>query len=220
MNFTELKAEYYLFKKADFGRVYVFVDFGNVRPWAKELWPEENRFRISQEVDIAKLAEIINWVTPIKRLFYYGRYTENINFSKEHENNKKYRASMFRLDKARKSGFEVKTKDIKMIPHYDESGVFLNKVPKCNFDVEITMDMITKSEKYDTVMLFSGDSDFGGLLSYLKSKGKKVIVVCTRNRMSKELQAVADVFIPAETLNSFLKLENPGIKKHSACAEV
>jgi len=220
MNFVELKAEYYLFKKADFGRVYVFVDFGNVRPWAKELWPDENKFRISQEVDIAKLAEIINWIFPIKRLFYYGRYLENTNFPKEHDNNKKYRASMFRLDKARKNGFEVKTKEIKMIPHYDESGVFLNKVPKCNFDVEITMDMITKSEKYDTVMLFSGDSDFGGLLNYLKSKGKKVVVVCTRNRMSKELQAVADVFIPAETLGGFLKLENTGIKKHSACAEV
>jgi len=220
MNLVELKAEYYLFKKADFGRVYVFVDFGNVRPWAKELWPEENKYRISKKVDIAKLAEIINWIFPIKRLFYYGRYLENINYPKEHENNKKYRASMFRLDKARKNGFEVKTKDIKMIPHYDESGVFLNKVPKCNFDVEITMDMITKSEKYDTVMLFSGDSDFGGLLRYLKSKGKKVVVVCTRNRMSKELQVVADVFVPAETLGIFLKLENSGIKKHSAGAEV
>jgi len=220
MNSNELKAEYYLFKKADFGRVYVFVDFGNVRPWAKELWPEENKFRISQELDIIKLAEIINWIFPVKKLFYYGRYTENINFPKDHENNKKYRASIFRLDKARKSGFEVKTKDIKMIPHYDESGVFLNKMPKCNFDVEITMDMITKAEKYDTVMLFSGDSDFGGLLNYLKSKGKRVVVVCTRNRMSKELQAVADIFIPAETLSNFLRLNSPRIKKHSACAEV
>lgn len=212
MNSNELKAEYYLFKKVDFGRVYVFVDFGNVRPWAKELWPEENKFRISQELDIIKLAEIINWIFPVKKLFYYGRYTENINFPKDHENNKKYRASIFRLDKARKSGFEVKTKDIKMIPHYDESGVFLNKMPKCNFDVEITMDMITKTEKYDTVMLFSGDSDFGGLLNYLKSKGKRVIVVCTRNRMSKELQAVADIFIPAETLSNFLRLNNSRIK--------
>ena len=40
--------------------------------------------------------------------------------------------------------------------------------------------------------------------SYLKEKGKKVVVVCTRTRMSKELEAVADKFIPAETLKSFL----------------
>ena len=54
-------------------------------------------------------------------------------------------------------------------------------------------------------MLFSGDSDFGGLLSYLKEKGKKVVVVCTRSRMSTELESVADKFIPAETLKSFLE---------------
>jgi uncharacterized LabA/DUF88 family protein len=113
----------------------------------------------------------------------------------------------------------VVDKEIKMIPHYDDSGKFINKLPKCNFDVEITMDMITKAEKYDTIMLFSGDSDFGGLLEYLKSKGKKVVVVCTRSRMSAELQKVADVFVPAETLANFLKFE-PEIKKHSACAEV
>lgn len=63
-------------------------------------------------------------------------------------------------------------------------------------------------------------ADFGRVLSYLKSKGKKVVVLCTRNRMSRELQIVADVFVPAETLSSFLKLENSEIKKHSACAEV
>lgn len=219
MNIVEMKAEYYLFKKADFGRVYVFVDFGNVRPWAKELWPEENKFRISSEIDINKLAELINWVSPAKKLFYYGCYAENANFPMEHENNRKCRNSAFRLGKARKSGFEVKTKDIKMIPHYDDSGKFLNKIPKCNFDVEITMDMITKADKYDSIFLLSGDSDFGGLLSYLKEKGKKVVVLCTRNRMSKELQEVADVFIPAENLASFLLLE-PKNKKHSACAEV
>ena len=126
----------------------------------------------------------------------------------DHENNKKHRRSTFRLSKARKNGFEVRTKDIKMIPHYDDFGKFLNKIPKCNFDVEITMDMIIKADKYDSIFLLSGDSDFGGLLSYLKDKGKKIIVLCTRNRMSKELQEVADVFIPVENLSPFLLFES------------
>jgi len=69
----------------------------------------------------------------------------------------------------------------------------------------MTMTMLQKIDKYDTVMLFSGDSDFGGLLGYLKSKGKKVVIVCTRNRMSTELQTVADKFIPAENLAQFLQ---------------
>lgn len=204
MHLDKIKTEYYFSKKTDFGRVYVFVDFGNVRPWAKELWPEENKSRISKEVDILKLAEVINWILPVKKIFYYGYYSEHSSSSINHQENKKYRDSIFRLNKAKKSGFEVKTKEIKMVPHYDDSGKFINKIPKCNFDVEITMDMINKAEKYDTVMLFSGDSDFSGLLEYLKSRGKKVLIVCTRNRMSRELQKVADIFIPAETLSDFL----------------
>ena len=64
--------------------------------------------------------------------------------------------------------------------------------------------MLQKIEKYDTVMIFSGDSDFGGLLGYLKSKGKKVIVVCTRNRMSSELEKVASRFVGGESLKDFL----------------
>jgi len=94
-----------------------------------------------------------------------------------------------------------------MIPQYDENGKFVGKFPKCNFDVEITMDILMSLENYDTVMLFSGDSDFGGLLKYVKSLGKKIIIVCTRNRMSTELEEVANKFIPAETLAVFLKYE-------------
>lgn len=194
----DLKAQYYFFDPIEFGRVFVFIDFGNVRPWAKDFWPEENKFRISVEVDIAKLAEVCNWVSPLKKFFYYGHFGED-------QGKEKHNKSVWRIDKAGRSGFQVKTKPIKMIPHYDEDGVFAGKFPKCNFDVEMTMTMLQKIEKYDTVMLFSGDSDFGALLGYLKSKGKKVIIVCTRNRMSKELQTVADKFIPAENLAQFLQ---------------
>ena len=207
MDFADLKAEYYLFKKADFGRIYVFVDFGNVRPWAKELWPDKNKFRINSEIDIEKLARVINWASPAKKIFYYGCYVKNLDLPDGHENNQRHRKSTFRLSKARKNGFEVRTKDIKMIPHYDDAGKFLNKIPKCNFDVEITMGMIIKADKYDSIFLLSGDSDFGALLGYLKDKGKKIVVLCTRNRMSKELQEVADVFIPAENLSPFLLFE-------------
>ena len=49
--------------------------------------------------------------------------------------------------------------------------------------------------------------DFGKLLGYLKSKGKKVIVVSTRSRMSIELERVADKFIPAETTKDMLRYD-------------
>lgn len=207
MDLEQFKTQYYFFNTEDFGRIYTFVDFGNVRPWAKELWPEENKFRFCVEIDIKKLAEVCNWVNPKIKFFYFGYFPQNTNLGIEHINNKKHRDSIFRIDKARKAGFSIKTKEIKMIPQYDEDGKFIGKFPKCNFDVEIAMDLLLKVKNYDTVMLFSGDSDFGGLLNYLKKNGKKIVVVCTRNRMSKELEKVATKFIPAETLVNFLRFE-------------
>jgi len=42
----------------------------------------------------------------------------------------------------------------------------------------------------------------------LKSKGKKVIVVSTRSRMSVELERVANKFIPAETMKDLLRYDS------------
>lgn len=204
----EFKAKYYFFNPEEFGKIFVFIDFGNVRPWAKDFWPEENKYRLCVEIDIEKLAEVCNWTNPEKKFFYYGYFPKKENLPDEHPLNLKYRTSIFRINKASKAGFLTNQKEIKMIPTYNDEGMFLSKIPKCNFDVEITMDMIMKMPKYDSVILFSGDSDFGNLLEYLKSKGKKIIIVCTRNCMSKELQKVADKFIPAETLKEFLRYEN------------
>lgn len=208
MDLGEFKVKYYFFNPEEFGRVYIFVDFGNVRPWAKDFWPEENKYRLCIEVNIKKLADICEWVNPEKKFFYYGHYIGRTDLDEKHPLNQRYRKSILRIDKARKAGFTSRTKGIKMIPLYDEEGKFIKKIPKCNFDVEICMDMLMKIEKYDTVMLFSGDSDFGGLLSHLKSKGKKVVIVCTRDCMSNELENVADKFVPAETLKELLKYEN------------
>lgn len=208
MEMQEFKSKYYFFDSKDYGNIYIFVDFGNVRPWAKEFWPEENKYKLCVEIDIEKLSNICGWINPKKKFFYYGYFSKKDNLDWNHSLNIKHRKSLYRVDKAEKSGFTIRSKDIKMIPHYDEDGKFLGKIPKCNFDVEIAMDMLMKINKYDSIMLFSGDSDFGGLLGYLKNKGKKIIIVSTRNRMSSELETVADKFVPAETLKEFLKYEN------------
>lgn len=204
MDLQDLRRNHYLFDPDGYGRIYAFVDFGNVRPWAKDFWPKENKYRISAEIDIEKLAMICDWVAPDNKYFYYGHFPKIDTLPEEHEKNEKYRKSVYRIDKARKAGFIPRTKDVKMIPEYDESGHFLGEHPKCNFDVEIALDAITKMGQYDTAVLFSGDSDFGKLLGYLKSKKKKIVVISTRNRMSIELQRVADKFVPAETLKDLL----------------
>jgi len=208
MGLEVFKRDYYLFDPKNYGRIFIFVDFGNVRPWAKNFWPEENKYKISVEIDIGKLASICNLLNPESKFFYYGYFKPEEVLSQNQEAKSRHSSSIYRIDKARKSGFNVRTKEIKMIPHYDEQGKYIGKIPKCNFDVEITMDTIIKLDKYDTIVLFSGDSDFGTLLGYLKSKGKKIVVISTRDRMSTELESVADKFIPAETMKNLLDYHN------------
>ncbi len=50
-------------------------------------------------------------------------------------------------------------------------------------------------------------------LDDLKSKDKKVDVVCTRNRMSKELEEVDAIFVPAETLKEFLRFDKKTLRR-------
>lgn len=194
-----------MFNPASYGRIYALVDFGNVRHWAKAFWPVENKKYFKREIDIGKLANTIDLVNPSRKYFYYGHYKEHPNLSSEHALNIKFRQSIYRIDKADKAGFFTRTKDIKEIDNFDEEGKFLGRLNKCNFDIEMTMDMLLKINKYDSIFLWSGDSDFHYLLKYLKSKNKKVVTICARDFASDELRNSADLFIPADPLKASLE---------------
>jgi hypothetical protein len=107
----------------------------------------------TREIDIAKLSSTIECISPEKSFLYYGHYKPHPELPIEHPLNLKYRKSLYRITKARAWGFTTRTKEIKEINNLDEDGKFLGTINKCNFDVEITMDVITKIEKYDTVFL-------------------------------------------------------------------
>lgn len=205
MDHQTFRRDILLFNPYSFGRIFAFVDFSNVRYWAKSFWPDENRERLVREIDIGKVATLIDLVGATKKFFYYGHYKARPHLSLEHPSNAPYRASIYRIDKARKAGFTVRTKDIKTIETYNDAGERQGQIHKCNFDVEITMDMIKQLPKYDTVFLWSGDSDFGPLLAYLRSKGKKIVTVCARDFASRELQRASNPFIPADRLRDQLE---------------
>jgi uncharacterized LabA/DUF88 family protein len=48
---------------------------------------------------------------------------------------------------------------------------------KCNFDVEISVDVIKMINYCDTFCIFSGDADFVYLKNFLKKQEKKIIIV-------------------------------------------
>lgn len=85
------------------------------------------------------------------------------------------------------SGFEVKSKDLQ---------VFAGGAKKGDWDVGITVDAITLSQKLDVVVLVTGDGDYVPLVEYLKNNsGCKVEVAAFGRSASAKLIEHADVFV-------------------------
>lgn len=93
----------------------------------------------------------------------------------------------------RDQGFRVTVKNVK---HFrDEEG---NEVSKSNADLDMAVDVLTESERLDTVLLVTGDGDFVQVVRALQNKGCRVEVLGFEN-VSRELRETADQF-----MNGFL----------------
>jgi uncharacterized LabA/DUF88 family protein len=90
-------------------------------------------------------------------------------------------------------GFEVRKKELKRITVIDEHGEAIQE--KGNMDVEITIDAVHHGKKFNVAVLFTGDSDFLALVTYLKNGGKKVYVFSSKNNISQELRTGADGYV-------------------------
>lgn len=203
MNLGELELETLGIDKVKFGRVISFVDFGNVNYWydKDQRDGEGNTLNQNQKliVDIEKLSKFTGLFSEEKR-FYYGWNPRN-------------KSNWHITIKAANHGFIKITKPIQFIRHdvgnavvsqdgreikEDRNGKFI-EIPKGNFDVEISVDAIRIVDRYDTLCLFSGDSDFAYLSRYLKRKGKKIIVIAS-GQIFHTLKEVADLYVNAQTI--------------------
>ncbi|MDD4358406.1 MAG: NYN domain-containing protein [Candidatus Pacebacteria bacterium] len=90
---------------------------------------------------------------------------------------------------------EVNKRIERLINEIKKTGLIYVEEPKCNFDVELSLDMIDDSEKISAVMLFSGDCDFMEPLERLKIKGKQIYIVGVRGMVSKELHNLKNKYI-------------------------
>ncbi|MFA4880014.1 MAG: NYN domain-containing protein [Candidatus Doudnabacteria bacterium] len=86
--------------------------------------------------------------------------------------------------------FIVRKKELKRISVVTEAGQSIEE--KGNMDVEITIDAMHHIKKYDTAVLFTGDSDFLALVTYLRRGGKKVYIFSSKNNISEELRTGGD----------------------------
>jgi len=76
-----------------------------------------------------------------------------------------------------------------------EQGLLLIEEPKCNFDVEMSLDMLDAVNKCSGYLLFSGDSDFKETLVRLKIKHKNIYVFGVRGQVGYELWPLMTKYI-------------------------
>lgn len=161
------------------GRVLIIIDAANLESSVKSLgwW-----------IDYIKL----------KNLFKENNLIEIRNYCVHHnaENQNKFFTFL------KKNNFTLITKPLKIIKSEDiERG----DIRKANFDVEIAVDVIEMINNFDTLVLFSGDSDFDCLLRKLRSKNKNVLVISSKYHISKELIENSDKYIDIKSLKEAIE---------------
>ena len=186
MDLYELKKQFIreeLGINTDFGRIFSFIDFGNVNKWFKDDRQDSENRQLAEDmmldIDLEKIHTFLKTFSNDVR-FYYGHDPQN-------------QGSMNFLMKIKHvyGKNRVFTKPIQWVRHHlsdeergcttrslfnDSEGVYI-LFPKCNFDVEISVDVLKNLDNYDTLCLLSGDADFVYLNMHLHMKSKKVILI-------------------------------------------
>jgi len=158
--------------------VYVFIDASNL--WQAQ--KSKGKF-----FDYEKLRNFIKekFYGKSIEVFYYTAYPAD--GTRDYDLNGRHRFFTF-LKKGLK--FIVCKKELKRINIITPEGEIVEE--KGNMDVEITIDALHHIKKYDVAVLFSGDSDFLALVTYLHAKGKKVYIFSSKNNISEELRTGGD----------------------------
>ena len=202
--------------------VFVYIDLTNMFHWQDTLgW----RFRIE---DVMTQLRSFSNIKEIK--VYYGLNERDKANSEAFHNRIKKSGAVLRtkpmkfLTKEIKEGMffqrktltlfdgGVKKKIQELISELQKSNVIIEE-PKCNFDVEIAMDMLDDADKLTGVMIFSGDSDLVGPLERLRVKNKKIGVVGVRGKVAAELHRVRHIYIDFGKFytgkRTYIQSENP-----------
>ena len=145
------------------GKTAVFIDWANVYGWTNTL---------KTEINPRSLFQYLKKYSEIKTLnFYFG--------TDQHPKAKTF------LSRIRKIGFTLITKPVKYITVNQKP---LIKKRKCDFDIEITMDVFDCLENnYQSYVFISGDGDFAPLYQRLIKLNKQVIVIYAPKHIGREV---------------------------------
>lgn len=176
--------------------IIVYLDLSNMFHWQKTLkWQFSVYQIIKQLLSIKQVKEV---------RVYYGLNERDLKKSERFH------------QRLRESGAILITKSVKWIKKEITKNLFvatftLNKLdvnahskldefinylreqdikieePKCNFDVEMALDMLDAIDRISGIFLFSGDSDLYEPLERLKLKGKNIYIFGVRGQVAREL---------------------------------
>ncbi len=146
-------------------RVGVFIDVANMYHSAKNLYRSRVNFK-----------EILKTAVGNRKLVRAIAYVVKSNNVEEE--------TFFEALNCQ--GFEVKMKDLQ---------IFAGGVKKADWDVGISVDIITLAPKLDVVVLVTGDGDYIPLVEYLKYHGHLVEIIAFKETASSALQQICDDFV-------------------------
>lgn len=123
------------------------------------------------------------------------------------------------LQRLKNLGFKTFSKPLKLI----EDEISGKVVPKANFDVEITKDILYEiflsKNCPEAFVFFSGDSDFTPLAWDLKKRfRKKVFVYSSRRTLAWEMRLAASRFFHLEDLKKIVFRKKWGLTKNKKYA--
>lgn len=195
-------------------KVCMYIDYANVRPWATKLKWHISATRLKQFLDSFDNIEYIR--------FYQGTLQGDDKSEKEILKLKKNKfevrtkpVKIMRMSidatsvpadaptllnqfirRALLRKYKIETIEYlnRRFEEMNKDGLYYIEDRKCNFDVELGVDMLLDLERnnIDTYVLWSGDSDFADPIKQLLDRGKNVILFATAGRIARELNALRD----------------------------
>lgn len=90
------------------------------------------------------------------------------------------------FDALSKQGYEIRQKPLQ---------TFIGGAKKGDWDVGMTLDIISMVEKLDVVVLVSGDGDFDDVIQYIKNNGARAEVVAFGKSTASRIKEMADDFM-------------------------
>lgn len=206
-----------------FPRILTFIDFANVDHWFDDdQYDLDGKALLASQriaIDLQKLKEFLDCFSEDAR-FYYGHDLANggslafIGAARHIFG--KHRVFTKRIQQVRHDLMPADSVSNTRLVHSDDRGSFV-LIPKCNFDVEMSVDAVRLVDNYDTICLLSSDADFAALIRYLKKLGKKVILI-KGGRIDASLGKLLDLKINASQIKSHVVQikQKPGFGPGSA----